>query len=79
MILREGEVGPPRLVRRGRAVTMTYEREGLRITALGQAQDDGALGEAVRVVNADSRRQVQGVVAGPDRVALGGGLPGDGR
>ncbi|HET6520346.1 MAG TPA: flagellar basal body P-ring formation chaperone FlgA, partial [Geminicoccaceae bacterium] len=70
-VLREGDVGPPLLVRRGRAVTMVYARDGLSLAALGKPLEDGALGAVVRVVNVDSRRQVQGVVAGPDRIDLG--------
>lgn len=65
------DVGPPRLVRRGRPVRLVYLRPGLRLEALGSAQDDGALGALVTVVNADSRRQLQGVVSGPDEVSLG--------
>ena len=40
------------------------------VTALGVAQEDGALGDPVRVINAASRRQLQGVVSGPDEVAF---------
>jgi flagella basal body P-ring formation protein FlgA len=63
-------------VARGRPVQLVYTRPGLQLRALGVAQADGALGEVVRVVNLDSRQQLQGVVVGPDQVALGGaGLP----
>jgi Chaperone for flagella basal body P-ring formation len=43
--------------------------------ALGLAQQDGALGDPVRVLNAESRRQLQGVVNGPDEVSLGATVP----
>lgn len=65
------DVGPPRLVRRGRPVRLVYVRPGLRLEVLGTAQDDGPLGAMVQVVNVDSRRQLQGVVSGPDEVTLG--------
>jgi flagella basal body P-ring formation protein FlgA len=71
-LLSERDLQPPRLVARGRAVQLVYGRPGLELQALGVAQGDGALGELVRVVNLDSRQQLQGVVVGPDRVALGG-------
>jgi flagella basal body P-ring formation protein FlgA len=41
------------------------------VSALGVAQEDGALGDPVRVMNAASRRHLQGIVSGPDEVALG--------
>jgi flagellar basal body P-ring formation protein FlgA len=71
-MLSVGDLQAPRLVLRGRAVQLIYARPGLKLSALGLAQTDGALGDLVRVVNADSRRQLQGVVIGPDRVAFGG-------
>jgi flagella basal body P-ring formation protein FlgA len=58
-------------VRRGRPVRLIYLQPGLQLTALGTAQDDGALGDAVRVVNADSRQQLQGTASGPDEVTVG--------
>ena len=70
-MLTERDVQPTRLVVRGRAVELVYSRPGLQLRAVGIAQADGALGELVRVVNPDGRQQLQGVVVGPDQVALG--------
>jgi flagella basal body P-ring formation protein FlgA len=69
-VLTERDLGPPYLVRRGHPVELIYARRGLHVTALGVAQEDGALGDPVRVINAASRRQLQGVVSGPDEVAF---------
>ncbi len=69
-VLTERDLGPPYLVRRGHPVELIYARRGLYVTALGVAQEDGALGDPVRVINAASRRQLQGVVSGPDEVAF---------
>jgi flagella basal body P-ring formation protein FlgA len=69
--LSERDLGPPRLVVRGQSVRLVYRQPGLRLTALGVAQADGALGERVRVVNLDSRRQLEGVVSAAGEVALG--------
>ena len=74
-VLSARDLQPPRLVRRGRAVELIYARPGLQLRALGIAQADGALGELVQVVNPDSQQRLQGVVIGPDRVALGGFTP----
>lgn len=68
--VRERDVQEPRLVHRGRTVRLVYDRPGLRLTALGTAREDGALGELVRVRNVDSRQHVQGVVTGPDEVTV---------
>jgi flagellar basal body P-ring formation protein FlgA len=70
-VLTERDLGPPLLVRRGHPVELIYARPGLYVSALGVAQEDGALGDLVRVINAESRRQLQGVVSGPDEVAFG--------
>jgi flagella basal body P-ring formation protein FlgA len=77
-VLSEGDLQPPRLVMRGRSVALVYARPGLQLQALGIAQADGALGERVQGVNPDSPQRLQGVVIGPDRVALGGTLPAPG-
>jgi flagella basal body P-ring formation protein FlgA len=70
-VLSARDLGPPLVVRSGRLVRLIYVRPGLRLTALGTAQDDGALGQLVRVVNADSRQQLQGTASGPDEVTVG--------
>ncbi len=71
-VLSERDLQAPRLVLRGHTVQLIYARPGLTLSALGLAQADGALGDLVRVVNLDSRSQIEGVVVGPDRIALGG-------
>lgn len=69
--LRERDLRAPRLVRRGQPVELVYSGPGLRLSALGVAQEDGELGALVQVINANSRRQLQGLVTGPDEVTLG--------
>ena len=71
-ILSARDLGPPRLVRRGRSVRVVYARPGLQLSAIAVAQDDGALGDAIDVINPDSRRQLQGVVTGPDEITIQG-------
>jgi flagella basal body P-ring formation protein FlgA len=58
-------VEAPTLVERGQLVRLVLVRSGLRIEGRGRAVSDGALGERIRVVNTDSRREVMGCVA-PD-------------
>ena len=60
----------PTIVQRSDAVTIVYEAPGLTLTLRGQAQEVGALGETVSVLNVQSKRMVQGVVSGPGRVTV---------
>jgi flagella basal body P-ring formation protein FlgA len=61
----------PDLVLRNDTVTIVYQAPGMTLTLRGQAQDAGALGETIAVLNAESKRVVQAVVSGPDRVTVG--------
>jgi len=61
-ILRARDVMPPRLVTRGSLVTMRIETPFITVTAQGKAQQDGAQGETIRVINTQSNRTVEGVV-----------------
>ncbi len=73
------DVGPPRLVQRGRPVRIVYADQGLTLTAIGTARDDGSYGEPVRVINPDSRIEIQGVTTGHQEVTVGGlTIPGAG-
>jgi flagella basal body P-ring formation protein FlgA len=65
-----GEVMSPRVMRRklavkrGELVTLLLEGEGFRITTQGQASEDARRGDAVRVLNVSSKREVLGWVEG---------------
>lgn len=67
--LREGEVirkrylEPITLVKRGQTVRMVLRGGGLEIVSKGRAVTDGAIGQEIRVINTDSRREVRGRVA----------------
>jgi len=69
-ILRAHDVMPQRLVMHGSLVTMKIETPYITITAQGKAQQDGAEGETVRVMNTQSNRVVEGIVTGPDTVEI---------
>jgi flagella basal body P-ring formation protein FlgA len=65
-----GEVLTPRVIRpriavkRGELVTLLLEGDGFRITTQGQASEDARRGDAVRVLNISSKREVLGWVEG---------------
>ncbi len=60
--------GPPLLVERGSLVELVLERGALRVRAQGKAREAGHLGESIRVLNRDSRREVVGRVGEDGRV-----------
>jgi len=68
--LHDADLMKPALVQRNDIVTIFYEAPGLTLTLRGQAQDAGALGDTISVMNMQSKRLVQGVVTGPGRVTV---------
>jgi flagellar basal body P-ring formation protein FlgA len=68
--LHEADLMKPAIVQRNDAVTIVYEAPGFMLTLRGQAQDSGALGDTISVLNVQSKRVLQGVVSGPDRVTV---------
>ena len=57
---------------RNDSVTIVYQAPGLTLTLRGQAQEAGALGDTIGVLNVDSKRIVQGIITAPGRVTVGG-------
>jgi len=73
--LRAADLMRPEIVQRNETVTLIYEAPGLTLTMPGKALDPGAQGDVVSVLNSQSRRTVQGTVAGPARVVVRSGAP----
>ena len=73
--LRASDLMRPEIVQRNETVTLIYEAPGLTLTMRGKALDPGAQGDVVSVLNSQSRRTVQGTVAGPARVVVRSGAP----
>jgi flagella basal body P-ring formation protein FlgA len=71
-ILRDTDLQRPELVARNEAVTITFEVPGILLTMRGQAQEAGALGDSIGVLNVQSKRTIQATVTGPGRVTVGG-------
>ncbi len=66
----------PVAVARGALVTIILGTPNMRLTARGQALDEGAVGDTIRVANAQSRTVVGGVVRADGQVeVLAGGRP----
>lgn len=61
----------PAVVARGAPVTLILSTANMRLTARGRALDEGALGDGIRVANAQSHTVVAGVVLANGQVAVG--------
>ena len=72
--LRAADLMKPELVQRNETVTLVYEVPGITLTVRGKATEGGAEGDVISVLNEQSKRTVQGVVAGPGRVVVSTGI-----
>ena len=68
--LRAADLMKPELVARNETVTLIFEIPGILLTVRGKALESGAEGDAISVLNEQSKRTVQGVVVGPGRVMM---------
>lgn len=70
--LRNADLRPAQLVRRGNTVMVGIARGGLSITTRGRAMGDAGVGDTVRVMNVSTNRVVEGVVQADGSVAVTG-------
>ncbi len=68
--LHAADLMKPEVVQRNDIVTIIYQAPGVVLTLRGQAQDAGAIGDSIGVLNIESKRVVQGVVSAPGRVTV---------
>lgn len=68
--VRERHLTKSLMVRRGDLVTMTATQGDLKVTATGQAKQDGALGETIAIINLSSKKTVAGRVTGQGQVEI---------
>ncbi len=69
-VLTSRMVAPPLVAHRGDFVTITADSPFFTITTPGELQQDGSLGETVKVKNMMSKRQVIGVLVDSKTVAV---------
>jgi flagella basal body P-ring formation protein FlgA len=60
----------PEIVARNETVTLIYQAPGVTLTLRGQAQEPGALGDTIGVLNVQTKHVVQGVISGPGKVSV---------
>lgn len=68
--IRVADLAKPDLVQRDQNVTLIYESPGLYLTVRGKALENGTEGDAVNVMNLQSKRTVSGVVSGRGQVSI---------
>jgi flagella basal body P-ring formation protein FlgA len=68
--LRASDLERPRVIARNDTVTIVFDTGRVVVTARGQANDGGAVGDVIEVRNLASRRIVQAVVTGPGKVTV---------
>jgi flagellar basal body P-ring formation protein FlgA len=66
--LHPSDLMKPEVVQRNDTVTIVYEVPGVTLTLRGKAQEPGALGDTIGVLNEESKRVVQGTISAPGRV-----------
>jgi flagella basal body P-ring formation protein FlgA len=68
--VRDRDLMTTSMVKKGEVVTIVAQGGGLKITALGQARQDGALGQTITVLNQDSKKNISAKVIGPSMVEV---------
>jgi flagella basal body P-ring formation protein FlgA len=69
------DVQRPIAVHKGVLVTMTFEVPGMRLTTVGRALENGAIGDSINVLNVHSHRTVTGIVVSENTVKLAPSMP----
>jgi flagella basal body P-ring formation protein FlgA len=68
--IRERDLTSVSMVKKGETVTIVAQGGGLKITALGQAKQDGSIGQTIGVLNQDSKKTISAKVIGPGMVEV---------
>ena len=68
--IRRSDLRSPLAVHKGAAVTMVAQTPTMTLTATGRALDDGSRGDVVRVMNSRTKRVIEAMAAGPERVHI---------
>ena len=68
--LEKQQVEYPPVIKRGERVTIQASGHGLMLTAAGEAKQDGRPGEAIRVMNSNSRKEILCQVVAPGLVQV---------
>jgi flagella basal body P-ring formation protein FlgA len=75
-VLRDADTAKQEIVQKNSIVSVVYRIPGLSLSMRARALEAGGLGDAVLVVNPQSKRQLQATVTGPGQVSVSGSMPG---
>ncbi|MAU42103.1 MAG: flagella basal body P-ring formation protein FlgA [Kordiimonas sp.] len=68
--LRDSDVQPPVLVRKGSNVTMTIQAPGMMLSTIGRALQNGGMGDVIKLLNSTSHQTVMAQVTGLNEVRV---------
>lgn len=71
-LLRANDLQRQELVAKNEVITVVYQAPGLMLTMRGRAQEAGAQGDIISVMNIQSKKILQATVIGQGRVAVNG-------
>lgn len=74
-VIRRADLTKPELVHRNEPVIIVFEQPGITLTLRGKSLDSGAEGDTVNVVNLQSKKTLQGIVSGSNRVTVASIMP----
>jgi flagella basal body P-ring formation protein FlgA len=69
-IIRRADLAKPELVHRNEPVLIVLEQPGMMLTLRGKALESGSEGDTVNVLNLQSKKTLQAVVTGTNRVSV---------
>ncbi len=69
-VIHQADVAKPELVGRGETVTIVFQVPGITLTIIGKANEPGALGDVISVLNVQTKHTIQATVVGPGRVSV---------
>lgn len=68
--IRVSDVLSPLVIKRGDLVQVSFQTQNMTIQTMGRAQENGAVGTAISIKNADSGALIHAVVTGPQKAAV---------
>jgi len=69
-LIEKGDLQAEVVVKKGQTVTVFYTKKGLQITSKMQALDNVALGQAVKMLNLSSKKEIVGIAKGAGLVEI---------
>jgi flagellar basal body P-ring formation protein FlgA len=73
-LLREADIQRPEIIEKNATVTMTYDQPGIQLSMRGKALAGGAMGDTIQVQNINSKKTVEAIITGANRVAVTGAV-----